>query len=104
MLGVGIIAGCRLARCPDRLFAATGAIVAAITVGWAFEGAEDMGFTFPRITIVMGCLLGLVEASRHIYLSTRPVNTPSRVAAPAAPRRVPAPAAPRRVPAAAGRR
>lgn len=95
MLAAGIIAGCRLARCPDRLFAATGAIVAAIIVGWAFEGAEDMGFTFPRITIVMGCLLGLVEASRHIYVTSRPASTPVRVTAPAEPRPLAASAGPR---------
>lgn len=71
MLGAAIIAGLRLARCPDRLFAGIGAVVAAITVGWALEGGTDMGFTFPRIAIVMGCLLGLLEASRHIHVIGR---------------------------------
>jgi hypothetical protein len=69
MLGAAIIAGCRLARCPDRLLAATGAVVAAAVVGYALEGGTDMGFTFPRIAIVIGCLMGLVEAARHIHAS-----------------------------------
>jgi hypothetical protein len=67
MLGAAIIAGCRLAKCPDRLFAAVGTIGAAAVVGWALEGAVDLGFTFLRIAIVMGCVVGLVEASRHIH-------------------------------------
>jgi hypothetical protein len=71
MLGAAIIAGCRLARCPDRLFGVVGTIVAAMTVGWALEGATDLGFTFPRIAMVMGCLFGLLEASRHIHLASR---------------------------------
>jgi hypothetical protein len=81
MMGAAIIAGCRLARCPDRLFGAVGAIVVAMTVGWAMEGATDMGFTFPRITIVMGCLLGLLEASRHIHVASRSARRPGLVAA-----------------------
>jgi hypothetical protein len=67
MLGAAIIAGCRLARCPDRLFAAVGTIAAAMVVAWALEGAVDMGFTFVRIAMVMGCLLGLIEACRSIH-------------------------------------
>lgn len=91
MLGAAVVAGCRLARCSDPLFGAIGAIVAATTVGWALEGATDMGFTFPRITIVMGCLLGLLEACRHIHVMNtastrrRPVAVPAPAAAPAPP-------------------
>lgn len=70
MLGAGVIAGCRLARCPDRLLAAVGAIAAGMVVAWALEGAVDMGFTFVRIMIVMGCLLGLSEAARNIHRSS----------------------------------
>lgn len=66
MLGAAIIAGCRLARSHDKLLAAVGTIVAAMVVAWAFEGAEDLGFTFSRVMIVIGCFLGLLEAARHI--------------------------------------
>jgi len=78
MLGAAIIAGCRLARCPDKLLALVGALVAAGVVGYALEGGTDMGFTFPRIAIVMGCLMGLVEAARHVHASggtARPTGT-----------------------------
>jgi hypothetical protein len=66
MLGAAIIAGCRLARAPDRTYAAIGAVVAAAIIGYALEGGTDMGFTFPRIAIVIGCLMGLTEAVRHV--------------------------------------
>jgi hypothetical protein len=75
LLGAGIIAGCRLARSRNREFAAIGAVVAASLVGWSIEGATDMGFTFPREAIVMGCLLGLIEAVRH--LDSRPARRTS---------------------------
>lgn len=91
LLAAGIISGSRLARAPDPQLAAIGAIAAALTVGWAFMAAEDMGFDFDRVMIVMGCVLGLTEAARHIQLSTlrhdrirarrQPLLTPELVAA-----------------------
>jgi hypothetical protein len=71
MIGAGIIAACRLLFLRNREFAMLGAVIAASLVGWAIEGATDMGFTFPREAIVMGCLLGLVEAVRHIEAESR---------------------------------
>ncbi|HEX3617952.1 MAG TPA: hypothetical protein VHU61_15530 [Solirubrobacteraceae bacterium] len=70
LLGVGILAACRLTRLRNRESAVIGAVIAASLVGWAIEGATDMGFTFPREAIVMGCLLGLVEAVRHIEIES----------------------------------
>jgi hypothetical protein len=75
MLGAAIIAGCRLASCPDRLLAAVGTIAVAATVGWSFEGSVDIGFSSLRMTIVMGCVVGLLEASRHIHEASRSSST-----------------------------
>jgi O-Antigen ligase len=66
MLGCGILAGCRLARAPDRLLAAVGTLVACAFVGYALEGATDQGFYFYRIALATGVLLGLAEAARHL--------------------------------------
>ena len=66
-VGAAIIAGCRLARCPDKQFALIGAMTAAAVVGWTLEGATDQGFTLYRATFVIGCMIGLTEACRHIY-------------------------------------
>jgi hypothetical protein len=69
MLASAIITSSRLALVRDREMAAIGAIAAAMAVGWAFMAAEDMGFVFDRVTLVMGCVLGLTEAARHISAS-----------------------------------
>ncbi len=66
MLGCGIVAGCRLARAPDRLLAVVGVLTASALVGYALEGATDQGFYFYRIAFVTGALLGLTEAARHL--------------------------------------
>ena len=81
MLGCGIVAGCRLARAPDKLLAAVGALVACALVGYALEGATDQGFYFYRVAFATGALLGLAEAARHLLagrgstLATAPAGT-----------------------------
>jgi hypothetical protein len=65
VLGCGIISACRLARSRDRELAAFGALVAGALVGYALMGYNDQGFYFFRIAIVIGTLLGIVEAMRR---------------------------------------
>jgi hypothetical protein len=71
LLGAAVIAGCRLARCPDPRIAMIGTLSAAVVVGWALEGATDQGFVLSRVTFTVGCVLGLAEAARHMYTSGR---------------------------------
>jgi O-Antigen ligase len=66
VLAMGIVLAGRLARSRDREFAALGALVACVLVGYAFEGAVDQGFFFYRIAFVVGTLLGLVHAARRL--------------------------------------
>lgn len=66
MLGIGIVAACRVAKSRDRELAAVGAIVVAALIGYAFEGHIDQGFFFYRIAFVVGTLLGLTEAARRL--------------------------------------
>ena len=66
VLALAIISAGRLARSRDREFAALGALVVAVLVGYAFEGAVDQGFFFYRIAFVMGTLLGLLHAARRL--------------------------------------
>jgi len=66
LIGAAIIRGSRLARVGDRELAMLGAVLAAATVGYAFEGAVDQGFFFYRIAFAMGCLLALTEAARRM--------------------------------------
>jgi hypothetical protein len=65
MLGCALVAACRLARTVDRELAAIGALVAAVTVAYAFEGHTDQGFFFYRVAFVVGTLLGTLEAARR---------------------------------------
>lgn len=66
LVGVGIIGACRLARARDRELAALGALVAALLIGYVFEGAIDQGFFFYRVGFLIGILLGAVEAARRL--------------------------------------
>jgi hypothetical protein len=66
LIGVGIIAGCRLALSRDRELAVIGAFLACAMIGYTLEGAVDMGFFFYRIAFVIGTLLGLAEAARRM--------------------------------------
>jgi hypothetical protein len=67
LFGTAIIAGCRLARCPDPRLAVVGALCAGSIAGWTIEGALDQGFMMYRVMFAMGCMIGLVEAARQIY-------------------------------------
>ena len=69
LIGAAIIAGCRLATCREPQLAAVGAISAAAVAGWVLEGATDQGFVLHRVAFVIGCVIGLAEAARHMYAS-----------------------------------
>jgi O-antigen ligase len=66
MLGLAIVAGCRLARSRHKEFAVLGAATAAMLVAYAFEGAVDQGFFYYRVAIVVGTLLGVAEAAARL--------------------------------------
>jgi hypothetical protein len=93
MLGLALVAACRLARSADREVAVIGALVSAMLVAYAFEGHTDQGFFYYRVAFVMGTLLGLMEAAARLRTTTaesaRPVA--AAVAAVAAPVAVPLP-------------
>ena len=62
VLGVAIVAACRLARSADREIAVAGALVASALVAYALLGYNDQGFYYYRVALVMGALVGLIEA------------------------------------------
>jgi hypothetical protein len=66
MLGLGIVAACRLVKSPDRELGAIGAVAAALLVAYAFEGYVDQGFFFYRVAFVVGTILGLCEAAGRL--------------------------------------
>jgi hypothetical protein len=62
-LGVSIIAACRVARSLDDGVALLGGVAVAGLIGYMIQGYEDLGFATVRIAIVIGALLGCVEAA-----------------------------------------
>lgn len=83
LIAVGIIAGCRLARAPDRLVATIGMLVACSLVAYALMGAEDQGFFWYRLAFITGTFLGLAEAARRIQRTQgSAVRLPARASAP----------------------
>jgi hypothetical protein len=68
LIATGIIAGCRLTRCSDRLPKVIGTLVACSLVSYAIIGALDVGFYWSRIAYVTGAMLGLAEAARRINM------------------------------------
>lgn len=67
MLGLGIVAACRLLKSSDRELGALGAVAAALLVAYVFEGYVDQGFFFYRVAFVVGTMLGLCEAAGGLF-------------------------------------
>jgi hypothetical protein len=63
VLAAGILGACRLLRARDRGLAVFGAIVICVLVAYVLEGSKDQGFYYFRVAMVVGTLLGLVDAA-----------------------------------------
>ena len=66
LIGIAIIAACRLARSPDRELAIVGMLLACAVPSYVLLGYNDQGFYYYRVAFVMGALLGLAEACGHL--------------------------------------
>ena len=73
LIGAGIIAGSRLAKCRDRETAVIGVVASGAMVAWAFMAAEDQGFYMFRLAFITGCVLGLAEAARRLQRGRAPL-------------------------------
>jgi len=74
MLGTAFIAASRLTRSTDSQVALLGALTVAALIGYILQGWQDLGFDNVRVAIVMGCLLGCVEAASRFSKSDEPVD------------------------------
>ena len=67
IVGFGILAGSRLAKHRaehrDRETAVLGAIAVCAVLCWVLQGYNDLGFTWLRIAIFMGFMLGALQAT-----------------------------------------
>jgi hypothetical protein len=63
LVGTAVIAACRLARSADALLGLFGALTVSAIIGYILQGYQDLGFANMRVAVVMGCLIGCVEAA-----------------------------------------
>ena len=75
MIGAAIVAACRPARAPDRQIALVGTLALAAVCAYLIEGWYDQGLVSLRIAMLLGAVLGSLEAARRLM---RPPRTPSR--------------------------
>lgn len=72
-IGAGVIAACRLIRSRDQRLLLFGALALCALVAYVVEGYYDLGLSWFRVAVFMGCVLGAVEAAGRMT----PVALPS---------------------------
>ena len=66
VVGAAMVSACRLARHPDRDLCLFGTVTLVSTIAWVLQGRLDKGIPSFRIVIMVGCLLGALEAARRL--------------------------------------
>jgi hypothetical protein len=66
LIAAAFLAAGRLARAPDPRLALWGALILCALVGYLVQGYNDLGLYWFRIAIVMGALLGCLEAGTRL--------------------------------------
>jgi hypothetical protein len=85
LIGSAIVSVIALIRVKDRKLALFGTVVLCALVGYVILGAFDMGFFWFRVALLMGTLLGALEAARRLSPAPGPAKrstpgpTPIRV-------------------------
>ena len=69
-----LIQTCALRGAKDKRLRCFGSIVACATVAYTLMGYNDLGSGWFRIAVVMGTLLGAMEAAHRLVLNTRPTK------------------------------
>jgi hypothetical protein len=65
LIGIAVVLACRVIRAPDRRLAIFGAFVVCALIAYLMEGYYDFGLWWFRVALLMGCLLGALEAALH---------------------------------------
>ena len=66
VIGAAIIATCRLIRSPDERVLLFGGFALSALIAYVIEGYYDLGLSWFRVAVFMGCLLGALEAARRL--------------------------------------
>ena len=81
LIGAAFVAACRLARGPDRQFALLGTFIICALVAYLIEGYYDLGLSWFRVAVCIGCLLGALEAAGRLQTSAQEGKAERLVAA-----------------------
>jgi hypothetical protein len=71
LVGAAIVAACRLARLKDPWYGLYGTVVLCAVIGWLADGWLDKGIVSFRIEILVGCLLGGLQAAKKLSVAGR---------------------------------
>jgi hypothetical protein len=66
VIGLAVVAACRLLRAHDPRPALYGTVVVCALAAYLIQGALDLGFFWFRIAVLMGALLGGLELARRL--------------------------------------
>ena len=77
MVGAAIIAACRLARHRDANFCLFGAFSLAVIIAWLIQGRLDKGITSFRVAILVGCIMGALQAARRLAPAALSAHSPA---------------------------
>jgi len=78
LVGAAFVLGCRVALAADRRIALFGAFVVCALIAYLLEGYYDFGLWFFRVAVLMGCLLGALEAANREATRLEPAPDPLR--------------------------
>ena len=79
MVGAAIIAACRLARHRDVNFCLFGTFALAVIIAWLIQGRLDKGITSFRVAILVGCIMGALQAARRLAPAALGAHSPAVV-------------------------
>jgi hypothetical protein len=66
VIGAAIIAACQLIRSPDERLILFGGFTLCALIAYVVEGYYDLGLSWFRVAVFMGCALGALEATRRL--------------------------------------
>jgi hypothetical protein len=82
VVGAAFLLACRIVRSPDRRLAVVGCLAICALIAYLFEGYYDLGLSWFRISVFMGCVLGALEAAgRFSVPASLPLRERARVGA-----------------------
>jgi O-antigen ligase len=75
VIGAAFLLACRIVRSPDRRLAVMASLAICALIAYVFEGYYDLGLSWFRISVFMGCVLGALEAAGRF---SAPASLPLR--------------------------